>query len=61
MGLRGDSMKKLAPAERLALLRIAIGAYATVYVLARFGELVASAQLGAATGADRGGQQKDKG
>jgi len=34
-----------APAEQLALLRIAIGAYATVYVLARFGELVASAQL----------------
>ena len=34
-----------APAERLAALRIAIGAYATVYVLARFGELIASAQL----------------
>ncbi|HEY6034690.1 MAG TPA: HTTM domain-containing protein [Kofleriaceae bacterium] len=34
-----------APAERLALLRIAIGAYATIYVLARSGELIASAQL----------------
>jgi len=34
-----------APAERLALLRIAIGAYATIYVVARFGELIASAQL----------------
>jgi hypothetical protein len=34
-----------APAERLAALRIAIGAYATIYVVARFGELIASAQL----------------
>jgi hypothetical protein len=34
-----------APAERLAALRIAIGTYATIYVVARFGELIASAQL----------------
>ncbi|MEO6773167.1 MAG: HTTM domain-containing protein [Kofleriaceae bacterium] len=34
-----------APAERLAALRIAIGAYATIYVAARSGELIASAQL----------------
>jgi hypothetical protein len=34
-----------APAERLAALRIAIGAYAAVYLIARLPELVASAQL----------------
>jgi hypothetical protein len=34
-----------APAERLAALRIAIGTFATLYVLARSGELIASAQL----------------
>ena len=34
-----------APAEQLALLRIAIGTYALVYTVARFGELIASAQL----------------
>ena len=34
-----------APAERLAALRIAIGAYALVYVLARGPELISIAQL----------------
>ena len=37
-----------APAERLAALRIAVGAYALVYVVARFGELIATARLPAA-------------
>jgi len=37
-----------APAERLAALRIAIGVYALVYVVGRFGELQAIARLPAA-------------
>lgn len=51
MGLRGGAAVIArwwfapAPAERLAALRIAIGTYATIYVLARFGELIASAHL----------------
>src|SRR5690349_7756163 len=37
-----------APAERLAALRILVGAYALVYVVARLGELIATARLPAA-------------
>jgi hypothetical protein len=37
-----------APAARLAALRILVGAYALVYVVARLGELIATARLPAA-------------